>query len=61
MNSATSRIVGPNENRIVWSSERLLGDSALIVTLFVVSSDESSSLLANVGTSVLKPFALSPL
>ena len=54
-------MVGPNENRIVASSERLVGDSALIVTSFVVSRDESSSLLANVGTSVLKSLALSPL
>ena len=61
MNRATSRIVGPNENRIVCSSERLLGDFALMTTSFVVSSDESSSLLANVGISVSKPVALSPL
>ena len=60
-NSATSRIVGPNENRIVSSSERLLGGSALIVTSCSVSSCESSSSLANVGISVSKPVALSPL
>jgi hypothetical protein len=53
--------VGPNESRIVSSSERLLGFSALIVTSWVVSSDDSSRLSANVGTSVLNCLALSPL
>ena len=54
MNRATSRIVGPNENRIVCSSERLLGDFALMTTLFVVSSERAGPSLANVGISVSK-------
>ena len=52
MNSATSRIVGPNENRIVSSSERLSGGSALIVTFSRSSSWDSSSSFAKVGISV---------
>ena len=61
MNSATIRIVGPKENRIVWSSERLLGASALMTTFFSVSSWESWVSSAKVGTSVSKLVALSPL
>ncbi len=52
MNSPTNRSVGPNENRIVSSSERLSGGSALIVTLSCSSSSDSSRSLAKVGISV---------
>jgi hypothetical protein len=59
MNSPTRRRVGPNEKRIVSSSERLSGGSALIVTFSRSSSWESSSSFANVGISVSNCLALS--
>ena len=60
-NSATSRIVGPKLNRIVSSSERSPGGSALITTSCSSSSCDSSSSFANVGISVSRVLALSSL
>ena len=60
-NSATSRIVGPKLNRIVWSSERSPGGEALITTPFSSSSSDSCRSFANVGISVSRRLALSSL
>ena len=46
--------VGPNENRMVWNSERSWGGLALTVTSLSCSCLASWSVLANVGTSVSK-------
>ena len=46
--------VGPNENRMVWNSERSWGGLALTVTSLSSSCLASWSVLANVGTSVSK-------
>ena len=59
-NSTTIRIVGPKLNRIVSSSERSPGGSALMTTLFVSSRLDSSRSLAKVGISVSKRLAESP-
>ncbi len=48
------RSVGPNENRIVSSSDRSCGGFALTVTSLSASCLASWSVLANVGTSVSK-------
>ena len=61
MNSATIRIIGPKLNRIVASSERLPGGSAVTTTSCSSRSWESCSSLAKVGTSVSKFSAFSSL
>ena len=54
MNRPTRSSVGPKLKISVWSNERSCGGFAFTLTFALVSAAESSSVLANVGTSVSK-------